>query len=305
MNIRLVATEVGDLLKYDTTLNEIDRYGRALFRFERDTFPNPAITSVRAQRIYDWILTLARQEMRPGERTALLRTFCQKVAGAKKETRARIDVILREGGFDVPLGDSDGESAATSKVPGVRKTQSQQITLQLRLLLRMFDVLCSAQDHQRRGLLLQDLLNQAFLIYQVPVVRSFTRNQGGEQIDGAFKLDGWHYLVECRWRTEPANGRDLDGLLGQVARSGKQTMGLFLSINGWSTNVVGLLQQNPDKSVLLMDGVDLRSTLDRSCPLPELILAKAQKLAIAAEPFYGASSYVRDRLQTPEREDPT
>jgi len=43
-------------------------------------------------------------------------------------------------------------------------------------------------------------------------------------------LDAWHYIVECRWRTKLADIRELDGLYGQIARSGKQTMGLYVSI---------------------------------------------------------------------------
>jgi hypothetical protein len=31
-----------------------------------------------------------------------------------------------------------------------------------------------------------------------------------------------------------ADIRQLDGLTGQIGRSGHQTMGLFLAINGWS-----------------------------------------------------------------------
>lgn len=74
-------------------------------------------------------------------------------------------------------------------------------------------------------------------------------------IDGAFKLEGWHYVVECRWREKLADIRELDGLKGQVDRSGKQTIGLFLSINGCSENVPILLKQNPDKSIIVFNGL--------------------------------------------------
>ena len=112
--------------------------------------------------------------------------------------------------------------------------------------------------------LLQDLLNRVFDLHQIPVVRSFVRNDGAEQIDGAFKLEGWHYIVECRWRKKLADIRELDGLKGQIDRSGKQTMGVFLSINGWSDNVPPLLKQNPDKSILLMEGVRPQKRVVRS-----------------------------------------
>jgi hypothetical protein len=123
-------------------------------------------------------------------------------------------------------------------------------------------------------------------------VRSFTRNSGAEQIDGAFKLDGWHYIVECRWREKLADIRQLDGLLGQVNRSGKQTMGVFLSINGWSTHVPNVLKQNPDKCILLMDGYDLRCVLEMEADLRDFLQAKLAHLNLDAEPFWGVKSYL-------------
>jgi hypothetical protein len=112
------------------------------------------------------------------------------------------------------------------------------------LLLAQFDqASVEGDDPQARGYLLQDLLNRLFVINGISVVRSFQRNSGAEQIDGAFELDGWHYIVECRWRSKLANIRELDGLYGQIGRSGKQTMGLFLSVNGWSENLVPVMKQ--------------------------------------------------------------
>ena len=160
-------------------------------------------------------------------------------------------------------------------------------------LLMMFDDLANSKDEQRRGYLLQDFLNQIFTLYEIPVINSFTRNEGGEQIDGAFKLEGWHYIVECRWRKELSDIRDLDGLCGQIGRSGKQTMGLFLSINGWSDNVPPLLKQNPGKVIFLMDGYDLRTALDRQIDLRDFLLAKIAELNLKAEPYYGVAQYMK------------
>jgi hypothetical protein len=152
----------------------------------------------------------------------------------------------------------------------------------------MFDELARSEDPQRRGYLLQELIGQLFDIHQIPVVRPFTRNEGAEQIDGAFKLEGWHYIVECRWRSKLADVRELDGLKGQVDRSGKQSMGFFLSVNGWSDHVPGVMKQNPSKNILLMDGYDLRCVLARQVDLLDLLLAKVAKLNLEAEPFLSA-----------------
>ena len=124
---------------------------------------------------------------------------------------------------------------------------------------------------------------------RIAVVRSFQRNAGGEQIDGAFELEGWHYIIECRWRERLTAVRELDGLYGQIARSGKQTMGLFLSINGWSEHVVPLVKQNPDKSIILMEGLDLRMVLAQSLDLRRLLKAKLSALNLETEPYLPAS----------------
>lgn len=190
------------------------------------------------------------------------------------------------------------ENARKEELARMEREKAALLRGQLDLLLMMFDELAQSNDHQRRGYLLQDLLNRVFDLNGLPVHRSFTRNEGGEQIDGAFLLDGWYYLVECRWRDRLADIRQLDGMWGQINRSGRQTMGLFVSINGWSENVVPLLRQNPEKSILLMDGYDIRTVLEGRIDLRDFLVAKGAKLNLAAEPFLGARTYLEEQLAT-------
>ena len=181
------------------------------------------------------------------------------------------------------------ELARKEELARLERERAELISRQSDLLLMMFDELAGGNDPQRRGYLLQELVQRVFDIYQIAVVRPFTRNDGAEQIDGAFKLEGWHYVVECRWRAKLADIRELDGLKGQVERSGKQTMGLFLSINGWSDNVPALLKQSASKNVILMEGYDLRCVLSQQVDLVDLLLAKISNLNIDAEPFLSAT----------------
>ena len=165
---------------------------------------------------------------------------------------------------------------------------------ELGLLIAMFDELARPdQDAQKRGYRLQDLLNRLFDAFEIPVHRSFTRNEGAEQIDGSFQIDGWYYLTECRWRQEPSDTRELDGFLGLISRSGRQSMGLFLSINGWSENVPRLLKQNTQKAIILMQGYDLRAILSEEVNLRDYILAMVKNLNINAEPYLGVREYLK------------
>ena len=189
---------------------------------------------------------------------------------------------------------SQSSTAPNVPAPGQNSRSVTSIAAESEALLKRFDEMAYSTDAQRRGYLLEELLVRTFQLHQVDVVRSFKRNNGSEQIDAAFKLEGWHYLVECRWREKLADTRQVDGLRGQVQRSGKQTMGVFLAINGWSSHVPGNLKQNPDKSLLLMDGYDLRVVLEGRIGLRELLLAKLTHFNIEGEPFVSVVQILAD-----------
>ena len=75
MNFKLIATKMGNYVKYTTSINEINRAAKPIFKFPRQEFPNESITSERAQLIYDWILSLEDYDCSPGEKEELLITF--------------------------------------------------------------------------------------------------------------------------------------------------------------------------------------------------------------------------------------
>ena len=189
------------------------------------------------------------------------------------------------------------EAEQAARRDAAREEQTREHLLarkrQLGLLLAMFDELAGREENaQERGYRLQDLLNRLFDAFEIPVHRSFTRNEGAEQIDGAFQIDGWFYLTECRWRQKLSDTREVDGLAGQISRSGRQTMGLFLSINGWSENVPRLLKQNTEKAIILMQGYDLRAILSEQVDLRDYILAAVKNLNLNAEPYLGFREYL-------------
>lgn len=61
-------------------------------------------------------------------------------------------------------------------------------------------------------------------------------------------------------------------------------MRLFLSIEGWSQNVIPLLKQSGEKNIILMHGYELHQVLDGQVDLEELLNAKAGHLRFFAEP---------------------
>lgn len=94
--------------------------------------------------------------------------------------------------------------------------------------------LVTSDDNNRRGYQLEKLLRDLFELFDLDPKASF-RNTG-EQIDGGFTFDGTDYLFEAKWQKDLVNAADLDSLSGKLSRKLDNTLGLFLSINGYSPN---------------------------------------------------------------------
>lgn len=75
VNYQHIATQIGDALKYDTTVNSIDRIGQSILKVNKETFPNNSITSLRAKTLYDWVLSLAKMPLDSAERVKRLINF--------------------------------------------------------------------------------------------------------------------------------------------------------------------------------------------------------------------------------------
>lgn len=99
MNYRLIAIQIGDLLKYDSTVNDINRAAQSVFVFRYEKFPNESITSTRAQLIQDWILSLAKQEMNNTERNKKLLQFLGLIT--PDTHKDSVDKILKQAGIAV------------------------------------------------------------------------------------------------------------------------------------------------------------------------------------------------------------
>ena len=100
----------------------------------------------------------------------------------------------------------------------------------------------------------------------------------GEQIDGAFTLDGTDYLFEAKWQEYPTNASDLDAFAGKISRKLDNTLGLFLSINGYSEEAVKIHSRGRS-TILLMDGTDLMAVLEGRIDFVTLLIRKRRHAA--------------------------
>ncbi len=153
--------------------------------------------------------------------------------------------------------------------------RSQGVRDRLQQLQKAFFALLSERP-QRRGYQLEKLLRDLFDVFDLDPKASFRLI--GEQIDGAFTFEAIDYLLEAKWQDELVSIQDLDAFSGKLTRKLENTLGLFLSINGFSEDAVKA-HSTGRRLMILMDGSDLMAVLEGRIDLVQLLLRKRRTAA--------------------------
>ena len=138
-----------------------------------------------------------------------------------------------------------------------------------------YDLVGSDNPHQR-GFSLEKVISGLFDLFDLDPKASF--KIVGEQIDGAFSFEGTDYLLEAKWQKELVPAKELDSLAGKLSRKLENTLGLFLSINGFSEDAIKT-HASGRRLILLMDGSDLMAVLEGRLDLVQLLLRKRRHAA--------------------------
>ena len=91
-----------------------------------------------------------------------------------------------------------------------------------------------------------------------------------------FTFESTDYLLEAKWQKDPIRVADLDVLAGRLSRKLENTLGLFLSINGFSPDGVAA-HSSGRRLLILMDGSDVMAVLEGRIDLIQLLLRKRRE----------------------------
>ncbi len=191
----------------------------------------------------------------------------QKIKTAQEKVEALR--IHAKGYFDLIVEKENAEERRNTAGLKQKETQAFQNKLE-ELKLKFYDIAVSS-NHQKRGYDLEPFLNELFILFDLDPKSSFKIS--GEQIDGAFTFDNNDYLLEAKWQQKPVDAGDLYKFAGVVSGKLKNTLGLFISINGFSSECL-MVKGDGIKSMVLMDGVDLNSILDGRITLNDILYRK-------------------------------
>ncbi len=139
-------------------------------------------------------------------------------------------------------------------------------TARVRLLARFAEIM--KLQPRERGIALEPFFTELARVSKIPVEEPF--RIVGEQIDGALRHDGCYYLTKLRWRDEKANQQHIAGLYLKV--EGKMgARGIFISMNGFSSEVVESLVRGKEVKVVLLEGRHIVNVLSGIYTLNELL----------------------------------
>lgn len=125
----------------------------------------------------------------------------------------------------------------------------------------------------KRGYALEEILTELSRSEDLEVTEPF-RVQG-EQIDGAIKYDGEHYLIEAKWQDVPSSNESVYQFVGKI--EGKMYgRGLFVSIQGFSSNVIKSVATGKAIKTIFIDGEDMVLVLEGHISLRDMVDAKVK-----------------------------
>lgn len=151
--------------------------------------------------------------------------------------------------------------------------------------------LFSEPNHQRRGKVLESVLNRLFASFGILIREAFTvQGTDGEgtvaQIDGAIGLDNDIYLVEMKWLKDKVGPGDVAQHINRVMfREGAR--GIFISATDFTSTAQNALCQSLSHRVQV--GIQLQEiiyTLEKKADLTHVLREKVQAAILDKNPFH-------------------
>jgi Restriction endonuclease len=205
------------------------------------------------------------------DRDGLIAVAMDAVAELRKWTTQYGDLAAAQ---EKLLADQEAERAS--------QDHRRSVSGVLQELEKRFLAMHAESDHQQRGRTFEGLLNELFFLFDMNPRKSFVL--ADEQIDGAFTFSTDDYLLEAKWETTPASREAVDVLAQKVQRKGKNTLGLFVAVSGFSPPAVSA-HSNCGTGLIFMDGTDLLSVLNGVIPLTDVLEAKRRHVSETGLPL--------------------
>jgi len=173
--------------------------------------------------------------------------------------------------------DLDGQERiqAQQRAAQVQQAAQRRFDETLEAVKAEFVMLSASSDPQGRGRQFESVLYRLLDLHDMQPRIAY--NVPFEQIDGSFTFDTDDFLLEAKW-CQPRIERDqADVFAAKVQRKGRNTLGLFVSISGFTQGFLEIPHAHGCPFITL-DGDDLYLMLDGRVRLDEVLQRKRRHL---------------------------
>jgi hypothetical protein len=164
------------------------------------------------------------------------------------------------------------QAKATIRLARERAEQRRAVNANARLdvLKGRYLELLATDDARARGYALESLLRDLFAAFDLDPRAAFRA------------LDGNNFLLEAKWTGTPTPRAELDAFAAKIADKIENTLGLFISVNGFERTAI-VKHSGKGTAMILMDGGDLYAVLEQRIDLDDLLRRKYRHAAQTGE----------------------
>lgn len=200
-----------------------------------------------------------------------------------KRARDAVEALRKHASGYFQLKEEKDKIEARRNVFASMQKEKESFSNMISVLKDDFMRLVMEQNPQKRGFAFEKFLNSLFILFDLEPKESF--RIVGEQIDGAFTFDGNDFLLEAKWQEKPIDLGELYKFGGKIEGRLKLTLGLVISINGF-TQDYNESKSASLKTMLLMDGADLMAVLENRIDLKDMLFRKRRHASDTGDIFF-------------------
>ncbi|KPA98052.1 hypothetical protein [Pseudomonas asplenii] len=164
--------------------------------------------------------------------------------------------------------------------------QKQRVSIDV--LQQRLDGLAPQMGTAAGGYLFQDWFYDFISFSEIDNRRPY--NTSGRQIDGSITVDGTTYLIELKFTASQAGSPDIDIFRGKVESKADNTMGIFLSMAGYSS--VAVSEASGKRStLLLLDASHIYLVLGGAMPFIDAIRRIRRHASQTGEAYLAVPSF--------------
>jgi hypothetical protein len=208
----------------------------------------------------------------------------EKIAAATKAV-AELKAYLRSQDEEIR---SEREREEARERARAERTRVQRSLTDKAKLQQRLDALHPSVGTQKGGYDFQDWFYDLLDFCEIQNRRPYVT--GGRQIDGSLTLDGTTYLVELKFTGTQSGSTDIDSLRAKVEDKADNTMGIMVSISGYSS--VATAQASGRKTaLLLLDAMHLYLFLSGTLSFADIISRVRRHASQTGEAYLAACQF--------------